>query len=233
MKNIIQSLKVVALGLMLAIGLSYAFAWTPPTGNPPAGNVSAPVNVSNSTQIKSGTLQVNGFRNIGTTVLDGNVGIGTTAPEAKLQITGGGLHIKGIQGAPSQGIAIGWNHDGGSGATWLVNNAGLGVGGFRFDNVKDGVQTRLMTISESGTVCDGTGACIGGGGGGTLSCNTLTSITPVGGSVTVNCPAGYIMTGGSASRIDSWRDNPFGNGWTCSAIGGESALCYVRCCRIQ
>ena len=89
MKNIIQSLKVVALGLMLAIGLSYAFAWTAPTGNPPTGNVSAPVNVGDNTQYKEGSLVLNTsttpFAN-GLIVRSGNVGIGTTDPKINLAI---------------------------------------------------------------------------------------------------------------------------------------------------
>ncbi|MCR4283946.1 MAG: hypothetical protein NUV64_01325 [Parcubacteria group bacterium] len=60
-ENIIQSLKIVALGLMVAVGLSYAFAWTAPTSNPPSGNVAAPINVSGVSQTKTGSLWSDNF----------------------------------------------------------------------------------------------------------------------------------------------------------------------------
>jgi len=90
MKNIIQSLKVIVLGLVLAVGLSYAFAWTAPTASPPGGNVSAPVNVGDNTQYKLGNLVLNdagGFVN-GLIVRAGNVGIGTVSPTEKLEVAG-------------------------------------------------------------------------------------------------------------------------------------------------
>ena len=81
----LYSLPAIIISAFLA--LSIVFAWTEPTTAPPGGNVASPVNIGDIAQIKSGPLQVNGFRNIGTTVLDGNVGIGTTSPGAKLDIT--------------------------------------------------------------------------------------------------------------------------------------------------
>jgi hypothetical protein len=58
MKNIIQPLKITALALALSIGISYVSAWTAPTATPPGGNVAAPINVSSSSQIKTGDLSV-------------------------------------------------------------------------------------------------------------------------------------------------------------------------------
>jgi len=52
----------------------YLYAWTEPSTSPPGGNVTTPLNVSGTAQIKSGPLQVNGFRNIGNSIFDGNVG---------------------------------------------------------------------------------------------------------------------------------------------------------------
>lgn len=64
-------------------------AWTGPGSTAPNGNVAAPINVSSSAQTKSGPLQVNGLRNYtGTTVLDGNVSIGTTSISEKLSVSG-------------------------------------------------------------------------------------------------------------------------------------------------
>ncbi|MEK7070148.1 MAG: hypothetical protein AAB962_03785 [Patescibacteria group bacterium] len=64
-----QSFLVIAIGLALVAGISYA--WTGPTANPPLNNAPAPINVSVLGQIKSGALQVNGFRNVGNSIFDG------------------------------------------------------------------------------------------------------------------------------------------------------------------
>lgn len=63
-----------------AVALS-AFAWTGPTATPPAGNVSAPINVSSSTQTKFGNLVLNGLSVNAATILSGvlQIPIGTPA----------------------------------------------------------------------------------------------------------------------------------------------------------
>lgn len=83
-----DSLKTITLSLATLSLISVAYAWTEPSSSPPAGNVSAPVNVSSIGQIKTGSLEVNGLRNRSTTVLDGNVGVGTASLSAKLQVNG-------------------------------------------------------------------------------------------------------------------------------------------------
>ncbi len=87
------------LGLMAATGV---LAWTGPTVGAPGGNASAPLNVSSTGQTKAGGLRVNsggaatGLEVIsGTTLLGGNVGIGTTNPGAKLEIREGTLQLFG------------------------------------------------------------------------------------------------------------------------------------------
>lgn len=89
-RNISQTLAL-CLGvfvLSFLIGLA-VLAWTEPGAAPPGGNVSAPINVSNTAQRKTGALRVGGFISDSATnlaTLSGNVGIGTTAPETKLHI---------------------------------------------------------------------------------------------------------------------------------------------------
>jgi len=98
-----QKIKTILTQILPAIILATFFtvfivyAWTEPSTSPPGGNVAAPINVSGNAQIKAGPLQVNGFRNIGNTILDGNVGIGTAAP-------GSMLNIKGANTAPSNAV---------------------------------------------------------------------------------------------------------------------------------
>jgi hypothetical protein len=80
------------LGITISIcllGISVLFAWTEPSSNPPEGNVSGPINVSNTGQSKSGGLILNtGGASIGLVVDKGNVGIGITNPTEKLYVSG-------------------------------------------------------------------------------------------------------------------------------------------------
>jgi len=98
LKSKIKAASWLLLIIILTLGLSISFqsllaAWSTPAGNPPtcaAGTAGcdAPLNDSTTSQIKSGTLQVNGFRNIGSSIFDGSVGIGLTDPTgAKLQVS--------------------------------------------------------------------------------------------------------------------------------------------------
>jgi hypothetical protein len=60
MKYIQQNIKAVILGLIIAVGASYAFAatFTGPNCAPPYCNTDAPVNVGTATQTKAGSLTV-------------------------------------------------------------------------------------------------------------------------------------------------------------------------------
>jgi len=76
----------------------YVSAWTEPTAIPPGTNVPAPLNVSNTGQTKIGGLALNTGPDglisadgaaMGLLIYEGNVGIGTTSPDHRLQIQGG------------------------------------------------------------------------------------------------------------------------------------------------
>ena len=95
MKKQISSKIVSLIFAILVICFAIAFyvvAWEEPGSAPPGDNVSAPINVSGTSQDKSGALRIGGvFRTDSETVLavlGGNVGIGTTNPTAKLHIGG-------------------------------------------------------------------------------------------------------------------------------------------------
>jgi hypothetical protein len=82
----IISPKIIALtfGVLVIVFLAafYISAWTEPTGAPPTSNASTTINVSANPQIKEGALQVNGFKNIGTTDVSGNKIINLAEPTA-------------------------------------------------------------------------------------------------------------------------------------------------------
>lgn len=176
MKNIIQSLKVIILGLILALGLSYAFAWTAPTASPPGGNVSAPVNVSNVSQIKTGNMS---FLSSLDSPLGyfGKIGIGTVVPNAKLTLQNGDILLKqnvaiGTTGVNNIGFAIDTGASTGAAASIgifkeAVNSASSLV--FKNWNGASTVETVKIAsngnLTATGVICDSTG-CIGGGGGG-------------------------------------------------------------------
>ena len=74
MKKNLLFLTVLASTILIA---NLVFAWTSPTTDPPGGNLPAPLNVGSDTQTKSGGLNI-----------QGNVGIGTTSPGYKLDVSG-------------------------------------------------------------------------------------------------------------------------------------------------
>ncbi len=87
-------MKTFALQILTAAVLVFVFslmavAFSEPTQTPPAGNVSAPLNVSNLGQSKAGGLILNtGGAVYGLIVENGFVGIGTLSPEKKLHVVG-------------------------------------------------------------------------------------------------------------------------------------------------
>lgn len=82
-----------------------------------------------------------------------NVGIGlTTAPNAKLHISGAFL-ADGAQTTHSQGAWLEWNKNGGGGKTYLLNQKGLGGGGFVIGEVSAAnVITERISIDNNGNI---------------------------------------------------------------------------------
>ncbi len=57
--------------LLFSVSTLFAHAWTGPTQAPPNGNVSAPVNVGTTNQVKNASLSVNGLAVFGNSLLSG------------------------------------------------------------------------------------------------------------------------------------------------------------------
>jgi len=100
-----QYLPVIISTIILTVCLTYA--WTPPSSNPPEGNISAPINTGDTSQSKIGDLNIGGGLKYWITKLgdsfalkndsgeikfivgqDGNVGIGKNDPKVKLDVNG-------------------------------------------------------------------------------------------------------------------------------------------------
>jgi len=92
MKNFRNLFYKIGLGagiLSLALGMNYLYAaWTAPTAPPPGGNVSAPVNIGTTAQVKNGSLSVNAFSAFGSAYVQGKLGIGVVSPSYKVDIGG-------------------------------------------------------------------------------------------------------------------------------------------------
>jgi hypothetical protein len=122
-----------------------AYAWTDPTLAPPGGNVSAPVNVSSSKQIKAGSLGVGGADPVGygmsvaaavgntaaiKTVFSGDTGYVMLSSNVCRYISGSWCDIVAVTGAThTVGVEVSGNSAYGVvGQTNKID--GVGVGGF-------------------------------------------------------------------------------------------------------
>jgi len=176
MKNLIQSLKVIIIGLILAVGLSYAFAWTAPTASPPGGNVSAPVNVGGTSQTKIGNMSFSSSLDSPLGYF-GKIGIGTISPNAKLTVVSGDILLKqnvavGATGVNNIGFAIDTGASTGAAASMgIFKEMASSASSLIFKNWDGASTVETVKIASNGNltatgvICDSTG-CIGGGGAG-------------------------------------------------------------------
>lgn len=82
MKNIstAKQIALIAVGLVVGLGATYAMAFTAPTAPAPGGNVAAPINTSATAQTKSGNFGTLGLLNSVGTITSTGGGVRTIAP---------------------------------------------------------------------------------------------------------------------------------------------------------
>ncbi len=74
-KLFLENAKTILLAIILSSGLSIASAWTGPTTTAPGGNVSTPINVGNSVQIKLGGFWADALGTTNGVLSTGNVSL--------------------------------------------------------------------------------------------------------------------------------------------------------------
>ena len=90
-EKIMQTLRIVTLGLILSVGVGYALAG-PPTASPPGGNTAPPINVGTAPQDKNGVLGVTTLKAFSQVIAD-EFCLGTDC--ITQWPTGGGLQLAG------------------------------------------------------------------------------------------------------------------------------------------
>jgi hypothetical protein len=104
-------------------------------------------NLASNLNIDSGTLFIDQASN--------RVGIGTSSPSHTLSVAGpisvGAIYSVGSAATHAQGTHIEWNKFSGDGATWIMNQKGLGLGGIWFGEVDNANNfTAGMSLAANG-----------------------------------------------------------------------------------
>ena len=82
------------------------------------------------------------------TIINGNVGIGTTDPKAKLNVEDGGFLVGGIDNVTQQGCHIQWNRSGQHGETHIINNIGEATNNGESSGIKFAMTDSNGTVSD-------------------------------------------------------------------------------------
>jgi len=210
------------IGAVFFVAASLVLAWTGPTSAPPNGNVSAPINVGTTDQIKNAGLGINALAVFGNAILSGTsryLNFGTIPDEQP----------------PSSGYGIRDNA-----GTLEFKNTG-GSWGSLTSLVSSAIQNFFASGSSNAVsqikFSDGTVQTSAPSGGGISAVTTATCTFSHGLPCTASCPSGYFRTGCGTGDSDSGTQ-PSGNGCKCTntysqcGMSGCPALtCYSYCAK--
>lgn len=236
-KNILLSL----VALIISLGIGHAFAvWIEPAALPPGDNVSPPINTGSGIQNKSADIGATGFRSN----IDGSYGIWPLNASAANKLKGsltleGGLSAAGNITLSSNATVDG--SDLSDYSPYWIDSAG--INGYVWKS--DGSGKGVWAVESAGTTY--TFVC-------TTASDSLDCSNPGCGN-SVNCPAGYTVTGGGGSCGCSGYGG-YGimasyisaNGWFAQCLADSDGTCanrilnfgqlltttvYAVCCKIQ
>ena len=197
-----DSLKTIALSLIILSLMGVVYAWTEPTATPPNNNTATPITVNDSTQVKSGALGIQGTL-VG--YADGYVvnkmGIGELNVDSDLK-----LDVAGKVGATEYCDEYGANCKtiaslGAGGGQWLTsgnniyntNSGNVGIGTTNLDGAKlricDGnicIGFKRVYENRGEDIYGAPSGCYGGPPNPNDTCNDS--------AVGYNCPANLTRT---------------------------------------
>jgi len=222
MQTIKQSILTIIICLAVVAGVSVVSAWTGPTQAPPNGNTSEPINISGSSQYKTGAFGVGGiFHGYSNAIFDGSVQASSIQVYVPNVDSRSGLIIRN----PNGFAAIYSNGALGNGLGFYVNsdenpaNARMVINGVS-GNVGIGTTNPDAKLDVNGymraTTVAGTTVCIGS------DCRTswpTGEVNRFGGIYTVtyagNCYAGNPLQNNECACPGGYSASAFAAGYIC------------------
>ncbi|MBI4088458.1 hypothetical protein HY418_03735 [Candidatus Kaiserbacteria bacterium] len=229
-KKTISSMRpaTLALGFLLGaivfIATSLVLAWTGPTSAPPNGNVSAPINVGTTDQVKDAGLALNRLAVFGNAILSGasrylNFGATSGSSGYGIRDNNGTMEFKNNNGA-WQAIAT------------TTSGSGTGAGGISAQiftvsgtfTVPSGVTAVKVILIGGGGGAGGPMLCSGGGGAGGTATKWVTGLTPGANmSVVVGTGGGLGVNGGASSFAGVTANGGYAASGTSGGAGGSTS----------
>lgn len=136
-----RSVAIITLSFVVGVGAvpMHLHAWAGPTANPPNGNVAAPLNVGSVSQVKSGSIGMNGLAVFGNSILQansylnwgatsGSSGYGIRDNAGALEFKNSGSSWQTIQAIVSNLMSASGQWTSGTGGAIYFNSGNVGIG---------------------------------------------------------------------------------------------------------
>jgi hypothetical protein len=194
-----------AVGAVFFVAASLVLAWTGPTSAPPNGNVSAPINVGTTDQIKNAGLAINALAVFGNSIL-----------QAASYLNWGSTSGSNGYGFHDNNGKMEFKNSGGSWQSMLSPSS-------TFSQIKFADGSTQTTAAAGGGITAVT----------TASCAVTSSHITEPRTCTVACPAGFYRTGCAIYGASGYNTGPQpsgSNGCYCFS-GGLGATCYAYCAK--